>query len=144
MILSYNKMQCRSKYAVCWSKNCVKIMRVTGKAIGKSENSRLIDEAFCQMIESLLTIVIDNSFRKRDKSRTVIVYLPEGRVTKVNCWVVSRATTTSVQKSIPTETCSEIAVSLISFSSSVSYAASYSIRRISVLNINCLRFIFYM
>lgn len=34
----------------------------------------------------------------------------------MNCWVVSRATT-SVQKSIPTETCSEIAVSLISFSS---------------------------
>lgn len=64
--------------------------RVTGKAIGKSENSRRIGEAFCQMIEGLLTIVIDNGFRKRDKSRTVIVYLPERRVRKVNCWVVSR------------------------------------------------------
>lgn len=39
------------------------------------------------------------------RAACVIVYLPEGRVTKVNCWVVARATTTSVQKSIPTETC---------------------------------------
>lgn len=107
------------------------------KTIGKSENSQWIGEAFCQVIEGLLTIVIDNGFRKCDKSCTVIVYLLEGRVTKVNCWVVSRATT-SVQKSIPTETCSEIAVSLISFSSSGFCAALYSIRRILVPNINYL------
>lgn len=37
--------------------------------IGKSENSLWIDEVFCQVIEDSLTIVIDNGFRKRDKSR---------------------------------------------------------------------------
>lgn len=135
-----------SKYVTYRKKNCIKMVRcywVTDKAIGKLENSRWIGEAFCQVIEGLLTIVIDNGFRKRDKSCTVIVYLPEGRVTKVNCWVVSRATT-SVQKSIPTETCSEIAVSLISFSSAGSCVVSYSIRRIPVSNINYLKFILFI
>lgn len=40
-----------------------------GKEIEKSENSRWISKAFCQVIEGSLTIVIDNDFRKCDKNR---------------------------------------------------------------------------
>jgi len=57
-----------------------KVTRVRGKAIGKSENSRLIDEAFCQMIESLLTIVIDNTLQKawQEPHRNCVLARREG------------------------------------------------------------------
>lgn len=150
--LLQQNLQHLRKYAACWKKKCIKMIwyyRVTGKAIGKSENLWRIGEAFCQMIEGLLTIVIDNGFRKRDKSRAVIVYLPERWVRKVNCWVVSRATTTSVQKSIPTETCSEIAICIshLIFFIRFSCAASYTSRRISNISIKyqlCKIYIIYI
>lgn len=84
------------------------------KAIGKFENSQL---ARRQVIEDSLAIVIGNGFGKRDKNRVCnFVLVRKARVAKVNVHIVGRATTTSIQKSIPLETYSENAASLVTFS----------------------------